>query len=835
MAAEEGIYSTGSAEQGGVGEKAAAEPTVNITPQLSAEGEIIVPEYGAPVGSAGSSKAAGGDEKAYTIDEAIEKVGFGKYQILVLLMAGLCWTADAMEMLLLSYIKQPLQCEWGITNAQAAAITTSVGVGMLVGSVTWGIVADTYGRRFGFLAVAAFTFVFGVLSALSPSYGVIVISRGLVGFGIGGVPVAFSLMMEFLPVAQRGTWGMGVVLFWSGGAMFESLVAMYVMPTLGWRWLVGISSLPLGLLLLLWPVLPESPRWLVGQGRLEEAALVLEQAARVNGTELPPGRLSTVFEAADDGHGSVNADGLRELLHPVTKPLTFRLWYLWFSCAFVYYGLVMVQPDLISLENKGERCHYAVSVQECTPESEEPRCTCALSADVSTCKSNADCEWAPQQAVAMISGEITGTITFTRVRPDAPGVEIEVAVSHTDGPMTIGHKWHIHENTVESGDPLPVTRFDIDAACTRLAGGHYDPTHLETDEDGERIPGYACPALPNGNGIELCYAGDLSGKFSQLSIGPPDHRILCRERDLIGSEQVCNYNDRLLTLDEVVGRSIVIHGQGGAANRIACGTIRKVKTPVYSGPPPTYEVDGGPSGEEDWTDVKGPCIAKVLVGACAAGLTADDYIDSFISTSGEFPGIILTVFLIDILGRRPLLGYMYGICALAFVVILPCIGRAAETAVFFVARGASNGFFQGVYLFTNELYPADIRATGMGMSSAIARVGLISTPFVAQTLDAWSLPAAMGIYCLSACFAIWCLWTIPVETTGRPMLGTMAELVAMFEGPGTVGQGLKNDDAASPLVQKLRWPAKYDGKTPKRAQELLVQAANAKTAAAGVV
>lgn len=67
------------------------------------------------------------------------------------------------------------------------------------------------------------------------------------------------------------------------------------------------------------------------------------------------------------------------------------------------------------------------------------------------------------------------------------------------------------------------------------------------------------------------------------------------------------------------------------------------------------------------------------------------------------------------------------------------------------------------------------------------------------------------------------------------MLGTMAELVAMFEGPGTVGQSLKNDDAASPLVQKLRWSAKYDGQTPKRAQELLVQAANAKTAAAGVV
>ena len=204
--------------------------------------------------------AAVGAKAEYTIDEAIEAIGFGRYQLAVLLMSGLCWTADAMEMLLLSYIKLPLQCEWKISDAQAAIITAGVGAGMLFGSVTWGVVSDGYGRRVGFLAVAAFTFSFGVVSALSTNYTMMVASRTLVGFGIGGVPVAFSLMMEWLPVAQRGTWGMGVVLFWSGGAIFEALIAMEIMPTLGWRWLVAISSAPLGMLLLLWPALPESPR-----------------------------------------------------------------------------------------------------------------------------------------------------------------------------------------------------------------------------------------------------------------------------------------------------------------------------------------------------------------------------------------------------------------------------------------------------------------------------------------------------------------------------------------------------------------------------------------------
>jgi hypothetical protein len=49
-----------------------------------------------------------------------------------------------------------------------------------------------------------------------------------------------------------------------------------------------------------------------------------------------------------------------------------------------------------------------------------------------------------------------GTITFTRASPDASGVKIEVVVSHGDGrdEPTDGHKWHIHENPVESGDPV---------------------------------------------------------------------------------------------------------------------------------------------------------------------------------------------------------------------------------------------------------------------------------------------------------------------------------------------------------------------------------------------
>lgn len=672
--ADAGIYVTSSAPDGGVTEKAAA-PAAH---EKTADGEIIIPDYdaqapaAAPLAATSSASSAGSSTETYTIDEAIEAVGFGKFQIGVLLMAGLCWTADAMEMLLLSYIKQPLQCEWNITDGQAAIITSAVGFGMLLGSVTWGIVADGYGRRFGFLAVAAFTFGFGLVSAASVNYPMIVISRGLVGFGIGGVPVAFSLMMEFLPMAQRGTWGMGVVLFWSGGAIFEAVVAMYVMPTLGWRWLVAISSLPLGCLLALWPVLPESPRWLVGQGRLEEAQTVLERAAKVNGVALPPGKLSKEFEEIDDGHGSVGLDQIKPLLHPVIKPFTLRLWYLWFSCAFVYYGLVMVQPDMISMENKGMRCDYHV--------------TAAAAGDAAAAPALAD-----GSLVANIAGDVEGTVKFMAGEGDS--VDIEVSVHYPDGThaVTNDHKWHVHTDAL----PAPVTS---GAQCS-AAEGHWDPTGQEAMGNNYRCMPYD---------ISKCFAGDLGGMTEPLQISGDVERM--RSLNTPASSHAAH---DALQFADLAGKSIVIHAADGGTPRIACGTIMD--------PNVAMEVD---------------------LGYCAGAMTASDYIDSLISTCGEFPGIIMTVLLIDILGRRPMLAYMYGICACAFVVIVPCIGRSAETAVFFVARGASNGFFQGVYLYTNELYPANVRATGMGMCSAVARVGLITTPFVAQTLDSINLTLA---------------------------------------------------------------------------------------------
>lgn len=68
-----------------------------------------------------------------------------------------------------------MACEWDLTSAEKGSITSVVFVGMLLGAYIWGAIADNKGRKTGFLGTAVLTAIFGIASAMSPNYGVILI------------------------------------------------------------------------------------------------------------------------------------------------------------------------------------------------------------------------------------------------------------------------------------------------------------------------------------------------------------------------------------------------------------------------------------------------------------------------------------------------------------------------------------------------------------------------------------------------------------------------------------------------------------------------------------
>ncbi|KAL1531258.1 hypothetical protein AAHA92_33956 [Salvia divinorum] len=137
----------------------------------------------------------GDSDHVYSLDEALATVGFGKYQGLMLAYGGLGYIADAMEIMILSFIGAALESEWHLSPGEKSLISTVVFAGMLVGSYFWGVISDAYGRKKGILGLATITSVDGLLSAFSPNYMSLLVLRCIAGIGLGGQLEQYSRLV----------------------------------------------------------------------------------------------------------------------------------------------------------------------------------------------------------------------------------------------------------------------------------------------------------------------------------------------------------------------------------------------------------------------------------------------------------------------------------------------------------------------------------------------------------------------------------------------------------------------------------------------------------------
>ncbi|XP_048582883.1 synaptic vesicle 2-related protein isoform X2 [Nematostella vectensis] len=460
-------------------------------------------------------EVASGHGQSYNLSDAVEWIRFGPFQASLIAIVGFFVIADALEMMLLSILAPTIRCTWHLNSLEEAFITTVVFVGMMLGSSFWGWIADVMGRKTAVVVSASWIFYFGLLSAFSPHYYWIIALRCLVGFGIGGAPQATTLLSEFLPSKSRALCILSLAIFWAVGSTFTVAVAMAVMPTLGWRWLLAILCLPLLLFLAMSKWLPESCRFLLAAGERDGAIQVLRDMCEMNKKQMPQGELKDASQNAKRGQ-------VADLFLKDQWKTTILLWIIWFNLAFAYYGIVLTTTELfqtISTEGK-----------------------CASSGKHS---SKADC------------------------------------------------------------------------------------------------------------GCQL--------------------------------------------------------------------------------------------------------------------LGVEDYVDMMWTTLAEFPGVIITMFIIDKLGRKYTAALEFVITAVFFFLLIICTDRLTMTIFIFIVRGAISGAFQTFYVYTPEVYPTVTRALGLGCCSGIARVGAMITPFVAQVLLKESVALSMGVYGGMSVICIIASLMLPIETKGREM------------------------------------------------------------------
>ncbi len=288
--------------------------------------------------------------QSITYDDALEKVGYGRFQRRLLLVCGLGWAADAMEVLLVSFALPAMAAEWSLSPVQKSLLATAIFIGMLVGAVVWGRLCDRVGRRIGFVLTIAFYSLFGFLSAFAPSFIWFIVLRMLTGFGVGGaLPVDYGMFSEYLPTKNRGRRLVYLEAFWALGTVFAAGLAWLIVPRFGWRGLFAFSALPGFLLFAVRNGVPESPRYLFAKGRKAEARTVLERVASVNGTSLPEGELVLHSDAGapqlNERPAGPRSSRWADLFAPRLRRTTVLLWLVWFLISIGYYGAFTWLPS----------------------------------------------------------------------------------------------------------------------------------------------------------------------------------------------------------------------------------------------------------------------------------------------------------------------------------------------------------------------------------------------------------------------------------------------------------------------------------------------------------
>ncbi len=216
------------------------------------------------------------------VPELIDRQNVGAFQIRIMILCALAVMLDGFAAQMIGYVAPSLAREMHLGPSALSRIFAASLIGLMLGALTFGPIADRYGRR---RVIVTCTLIFGLFTlatAFANSAASLTALRFLAGLGFGGVmPNAIALMAEYAPHRRRGTM---ITIMFCGfpiGATIVGFAAVPILPAFGWRGIFILAGvMPLLLVPALALLLPESIRHLVIHGK--ETARVRELLARVN-------------------------------------------------------------------------------------------------------------------------------------------------------------------------------------------------------------------------------------------------------------------------------------------------------------------------------------------------------------------------------------------------------------------------------------------------------------------------------------------------------------------------------------------------------------------------
>ena len=287
--------------------------------------------------------------------DSLDDSKISRFQMKIMFVSGMGFFTDAYDLFVIGIVVALLKTQWDLSTSQVSLLNSITLAASAVGALVFGRVADILGRKriYGYeVLILAFG---AIASAFSPNYTFLLISRAVLGIGIGGdYPVSATIMSEYSGKNTRGRMVGAVFANQAAGLIVGPLVASILLASgvsgnLTWRLLLGLGALPGLAVFYLRRQIHETPRFAMAGGATEEAEAAV--AAATGRSTAAAAGVSTARESK--ARVPQSALGGFVILARSRRMLAWLIGAAgcWMLLDFCYYGNTISTPEILALLN----------------------------------------------------------------------------------------------------------------------------------------------------------------------------------------------------------------------------------------------------------------------------------------------------------------------------------------------------------------------------------------------------------------------------------------------------------------------------------------------------